>query len=443
MYNVKCIMYNENNRLNFTIIFLVILFISFKLNAQSIDSLLNEAYRNNPQLNSLKFKITASEFNMKSVNSLPPPTIGIEFNSLSFSKPNIWDDAVSQNFTISQMIPLGGKIGAMMNMAKTGSSMAMNDYEAYKVLLTSKIKMSYYTIWQFEKNIAIQKSYIALLNDLLKANETLVQTNKLNQGDVLMLQSEIANYETQLVILRNKKEAELSNINKLIGREINSKTFLAANDISIPKQVPDEQSLIEDLKVVNPSLKKMHSMIMMNRAEITANEKELIPDLMIGGMLMRMPKGMLVTTKSDPMMIGMGETEYMYGLMASITLPFAPWSRDKFDYKTEELQAKIKSIEAERLDMEREMIQKVHELCLKIKNTQELITLYSEKVLPLERSYLELQKTSFFNNNARLSSVIDAGKMILMNEMNLFMSMADYQMAVAELEMMVGKQILN
>lgn len=413
------------------------------INAQSIDSLLNEAYRNNPLLNSLQYKIKASEHNINSVNALPPPTIGIELNSLSFSKPNIWNDALSQNLTISQMIPLGGKIGAMVNMAKTGCSVAMNDYEAYKVLLSSKIKMSYYSIWQLDRNIGIQKQFIVLLKDLLKSNETLVQANKVNQGDVLMLKVEINNYETQLIILNNKKEAEISNLNKLIGRDINSKNISVADGINLLTRDLDEQSLIEDLKIINPSLKKMSSMAMMNRAEIVANDKELIPDLMIGGMLMRMPNGMTVTTKSDPMMIGMGKTEYMYGLMASVTLPFAPWSRAKYDEKTLELEAKIKSIEAEKLDMEREMIQKVHDLCLKLKNSKELISLYGGKVIPLEKDYLELQKTSFDNNNAKLSSVIDAGKMVLMMEMNLFMAQADYQMALAELEMMIGKQFSN
>jgi outer membrane protein, heavy metal efflux system len=432
MKNYKCIA---------TFVFFIITFLNVK--AQSIDSLLSEAYRNNPQLTSLKFKIKAADFSAESANALPPPTLAVDFNSLSFSKPNIWDDAISQNLTISQMIPLGGKIGAMVNMAKTGSLVAKSDYEAYKVFLTSKIKMSYYSVWQMDRNIEIRKKFIGLLNELLKSNESLYQTNRLSQGDILMLQSEIANYETQLVVQKNKKEAEVSNLNKLIGREISSKNIVVSSGINMQMYNINEQSLVDDLKVINPSLLKMNGMVMMNKAEITANEKELIPDLMVGGMLMRMPQGMLVTTKTDVMMLGMGKTEYMYGLMASVTLPFAPWSRGKYDAKTQELEAKIKSIEAEKLDMEREMIQKVHELCLKLKSTGELISLYNDKVIPLEKNYLELQKTSFFNNNAKLSSVIEADKMLLMNEMNLVMAQADYQMALADLEMMVGKQISN
>ncbi|MBA4317659.1 MAG: hypothetical protein C0412_04595 [Flavobacterium sp.] len=433
----------KGRSLLYTAFLLTLFFIFSNINAQSLDSLINEAVRNNPQLASYRFLIKATEHMVEGTKALPPPTLGLEFNSFNFSNPNIWDNSLSQNLSISQMFPLGGKIGAMVHMAKTGSTVAENNYEAYKVLLIGKIKMSYYSIWQFEKNIGIQKEFITLLNELFKSNESLYQTNKLSQGEILMLQSEIANYETQLIILKNKKEAEISNLNKLTGREIRSMNVSVDTEIYRKADKFNEQELMEDLKVINPSLKKMNGMVMMNKAEITANEKELIPDLMVQGMIMRMPKGMIVTTKSDPMMIGMGETEYMYGVMASITLPFMPWSRGKYDSKIEELGAKIKAIEAEKLDMERDMIQKVNELFLKLKNTQELIALYNDKVLPLEKKYSELQKTSFLNNNAKLGSVIDSYKMLLMNEMNLYMAKADYQMAIAELEMMVGKQFLN
>jgi len=38
-------------------------------------------------------------------------------------------------------------------------------------------------------------------------------------------------------------------------------------------------------------------MIEMNKAMITANNSELVPDLMLEGMIMRMPRGMILTSK--------------------------------------------------------------------------------------------------------------------------------------------------
>jgi len=93
----------------------------------------------------------------------------------------------------------------------------------------------------------------------------------------------------------------------------------------------------------------MGNMIEMNKAMIDANNRELIPDLMVQGMFMRMPQGMILTSKSDLSMLN-PKTETMYSLMFSINLPFAPWSINKYKAKEQELYAGISSIEYEKND---------------------------------------------------------------------------------------------
>jgi len=144
------------------------------------------------------------------------------------------------------------------------------------------------------------------------------------------------------------------------------------------------------LEEVNPSLKKMDNMIEMNLAMKNANDKELIPDLMVQGMIMRMPQGMILTAKSDLSML-MPQTEYMYSLMASITLPFAPWSVNKFKAKDEEILSGIKGIEYEKDDMYREMISGLKNALVKYKTSFDLIKLNSTYVIPLYNKQLKLK----------------------------------------------------
>ena len=121
MNSVKCKMYNYRFK-SVTMktlcksakyfLILALLFIP-EIKAQSIDSLINEAIKNNPKLKSLQFKITASEKRSESVNSLPAPNFGIEFSQVPTNSINILNRANSNNFSISQMFPLGGKLNAM------------------------------------------------------------------------------------------------------------------------------------------------------------------------------------------------------------------------------------------------------------------------------------------------------------------------------------------
>ena len=94
----------------------------------------------------------------------------------------------------------------------------------------------------------------------------------------------------------------------------------------------------------------------MNEAEITAANRELIPDVMVQATVMRMPNGMILTggPRSTEMIqqsargMAMQKTDWMYSIMASITLPFAPWSSDTHRQRRTKCDVTNLSIEAEK-----------------------------------------------------------------------------------------------
>lgn len=421
------------------LVIMIILFLMIEVKAQPIDSLIAEALKNNPQLKSLQYKINVSEKRSESVNTLPAPNFSVEFSQVPLSTIDIWNQSVSNNFSLSQMFPLGGKLNSMAEVERKNTLIEGNNYDIYKINLIASIKSSYYSIWLTERKIEIQKKNITLLKDLIKSIESSFYTNRLNQADLLTLQSEIASNETQLLIYEKEKEAQIYKLNKLLGRNLDSKDLYTIKEISTESTLI-ESKLEELLAESNPTLQKMNSMIEMNKAMIEANNRELIPDLMVQGMLMRMPRGMILTSKSDLLMLNT-KTETMYSLMFSINLPFAPWSINKFKRKEEELYAGIKSIEYEKNDMQREMISELKSMLVKFQTANDLLKLYSEKVIPIYNQAAESQLIAYQNNKATITTVIDSYRMLLMQEMNYYMSKADAQMSLAEIEMMVGKKI--
>lgn len=416
------------------------LLINSKLNAQSVDSLVAEAVKNNPQLKSLQYRIIASEKRTESVNTLPAPNLSVEFSQVPTNSINVINQSISNNFAISQMFPLGGKLNAMAEVERKNTLVEGNNYESYKVNLTAAVKMSYYTLWLIDKKTEVQKKNISFINDVIKSVESSYYTNKINQADVLTLQSEVASNETQLLILEKQKEAEIYKLNKLLGRNLDSKEVYAVNDFS-ENTLSDSQSKLEEvLGYTNPALKRMGNMIEMNKAMIDANNRELIPDLMVQGMLMRMPQGMILTSKSDLTMLD-PKTETMYSLMFSINLPFAPWSINKYKAKEEELYAGISSIELEKNDMLREMTSQLKTALVKYNTAVDLTKLYNDKVIPMYSKAAESQVSAFQNNRTGVTTVIDSYRMLLMQQMNYYMAKADTQMSLAEIEMMVGRRM--
>ncbi len=442
MKNLELINKNFQIRKNLSISVILTSFLIFMqtANAQSVDSLVNEAIANNPQLKALQYRINGSEFRSKSINNLPPPNVSVEFSQVPINEYDIVNQSLSNSIALSQMFPLGGKLSAMAEVENKNTLVEGNNFEVYKINLIAQVKMSYFTLWFNDRKIEIQKKNISLLSDFAKAIEVFYYTNRINQADVLTVQSEIASNETQLLILEKQREAEVYKLNKLLGRNLNSEDIFAQEKFEMDSLELKQEQLEELLTDSNPSLSKMNSMIEMNKAMITANNKELIPDLMVQGMLMRMPRGMILTSQSDMTMLD-PKTEVMYSLMFSINLPFAPWSIGKINYKEEELAAGINSIEEEKKDMQREMITKLKEALVKYKTANQLTELYDKKVIPLYTNAAESQIAAYQNRKTGITTVIDSYRMLLMQKMNYYMSKADVQMSLAEIEMMVGANL--
>lgn len=425
-------------------IILIIIFSFFENSfAQSVDSLINEAMLNNPYLKSIEQKIYSGQYRAESVDYLPPPSLGVQFDQIPIKEINIWNSAISNSLSLSQMFPLGGKLSAMNNVELQNVEVTKRDYDSYKINLIAQIKMQYYNIWQIERKLDVQQGTIDLLNNILSSVDVSYQVNRINQADLLTIKSEVASNNAQLVILKKQREAEIYKLNKLLGRKLNSNEIVIEKSIAEDSLTYSQDELETILIDSNPSLRKMGTMIEMNKAMVNANNSELVPDLMIEGMFMRMPQGMILTSQSDIGMIGMepASTEYMYSLMASITLPFVPWSSGKYSNKEEELLSDIKGIEYEKNNMQREMITELQTAFVKLKTAQELINLYTKEVIPSYEQAAESQLANYQNNRTNITTVIDSYRMLLMQRMNFYMAQADRQMAIAEIEMMVGKRL--
>jgi outer membrane protein TolC len=290
-----------------------------------------------------------------------------------------------------------------------------------------------------EHHAGLREDNINILNDLLSSAENAYKVNRASYSEVLLLRAELASYETDLNVLNNQAKSEVFTMNNLLGRDISDTNIEVKHEWKIDTLVQSEKELEDILLNNNPSIKKMGSMIRMNELEVYANNKELIPDIMVQGMVMRMPRGMILTTKSDPMMMdGLGQTEYMYSLMASVTLPFMPWSSGRISSKEEELQADISGLSMEKKNMQGEMIAQLNGAFTKLESQREQARLYENEVLPLYRHAFEAQLGEYRNNRLSINSLLETMRTILNKEEALAEVKMNYEMTLADIYMMVG-----
>lgn len=431
-----------------TYIWKILLLLGFVVfaHSQSVDSLVQEALKNNPQLKSFEYQIQATGFLANAAGALPAPTVGLEFSQIPTNSINLLNGANANNLSISQMFMLGGKLSAMSEVEKKRGNVLEQNRGSLEVQLRAKIKMNYFRLWLFDRQIEVQQRTISLLEELAKFMVPHVQTNRMRQADLLTIQAEVSSEKAKLMSMRSDRVTVQNTIHSLLGRDDFSTVIFTDSTLSTGPTIISAFPLVEKVKRANPSLLAMDKMKEMNESMIVSADKDLIPDVMIQAMVMRMPNGMLLTggarsafaIQQSAMGMPMQETNWMYSIMASFTLPFAPWSAERATGKADEMRATNSSIDAEKNAMQREMLTTLQSAINKFHTADSLSQLYSSTIIPLIREAAEAQTIAYQTGQVPISTVLDARRMELMKQYDYFMSVIDRQMALTEIEMMVG-----
>jgi len=427
-----------------------ILLLAAVTRAQPVDSLVNEAMTNYPGLKSFDYQVQAAEFRADAVQALPPPTLGLEFSQIPTNSFDVVNGAISNNFSVSQMFMLGGKLSNMGDVEKKRGRVLEQNRASFAVQLRAKVKMAYFRLWLLDRQIEVQESTLRLLEDLAQSMQSRVLTNRMRQADLLTVQAEVAAERARLTSMHTKRVSAQNELLSLMGRDAGSPTIVTDSVITPGNLVISEAQLEDRVRQLNPVLAGMDRMKEMNESEIAAANSTLSPDLMIQAMVMRMPNGMILTAgerssyaiQQSAMGMPMGQTDWMYSVMASITLPFVPWSAERSSSREEEYLAMNASIDAEKNAMQREMLSQLRSSTVEFRTADSLAREYSNSILPLMREAAEAQTVAYQTGQVPISTVLDARRMELMKRDDYLMVLVDREMALAEIEMMVGGPLI-
>ena len=96
------------------------------------------------------------------------------------------------------------------------------------------------------------------------------------------------------------------------------------------------------------------------------------------------------------------------------------------------------SIEAEKNAMQREMIAALRSALNRYSTADSLAGQYQSEILPLTHQSAEAQTVSYQTGQVPITTVLDSRRMELMKQDDYLMVLMDRQMALVEIEMMVG-----
>ena len=150
-------------------------------------------------------------------------------------------------------------------------ALQQNEVDIYKRELVRDIKQSYYAILMAEKAIRIYQSTLALVNENLRLNQSLLANGKGLPAYVSRAETEVQQVETQLSNAKNEKQKAIAWFNALLNKDINESVMIAdlkladAGNTSMFDQA-DNISAREELKQMNIMKDIQYNSLKLNKA---------------------------------------------------------------------------------------------------------------------------------------------------------------------------------
>ncbi|CAL66303.1 MULTISPECIES: TolC family protein [Christiangramia] len=257
------------------IIVIITLLIFTQSRGQDLQSYLQEAEINNPEIQAFELRYDIAEEKVNEVNTLPNTEVS---GGYFVSEPETRTGAQSVRFSARQMIPWFGTITARENYASALADAEYIEVAIAKRKLKLAVSQSYYRLYAIEAKQRVLEENIELLDTYERLALTSLEVGNASAVDVLRLQIRQNELVEKKEVLEQDFLAEQSEFNNRLNREEGEQVVVYD---SVP--LPSEDFIISVDNLNNhPELLKYDELYESVELAEVLNQKESLPDLGFG-----------------------------------------------------------------------------------------------------------------------------------------------------------------
>jgi outer membrane protein TolC len=390
-----------------------------------LDDVVREALAKNPAVQAGAHTAAAERAKVSQAKAFPDPTLGIGWmgNIQPFSVQT-GDPSSYRSISAMQMLPFPGKRNLRGRIASKEADAGQWDLEAVRRRVTADVKAAYYEYWYYGKAIQTTQKNKDLLIKLSQITEARYRVGKGMQADVLRSQVEISMLLQKLTTMEQQRATAQVRLNTLLARDPETPLPPAAD---ISSQTPLNYSLEDLYKLArenDPEYRRMEKMVERNQLAINLAQKDYSPDLSVGYMYQQRP------IMPD-----------MHGVTFTVNLPVFYKNKQREEVR----QAKEEELSAAsaRDNRQNELYFDLKQNYLAAKASDNLLKLFSQGVVPQSSLALESSMSAYQVGNVDFLTVIGNFTTVLNYETDYYRELANYQTALARMEVLVGVDLTN
>ncbi len=289
--------------------------------------------------------------------------------------------------------------------------------------LIARLKQAYYDLFLAHKAIQIHHEQIDLLTQFLEIAVAKFRTGKGTQVDVLKAQVELSTLHQQLPVLEQRRETAQANVNTLLNRDPRTPLGLPQE----PRAERFDKDLDELFRMAadaRPEVKAAGLAVQRNEQTRALAHRQYYPDVTVA------------VQRFQNFQATDG-----FGAIMAINLPFAFWTKPKYDAGVQEASAAVAAARADLQTLENQTRFQIRDVLAKVRASWEVTVLYRTTVLPQAEESLASARAGYRTGRTDFLNLIEADRALRDFQLAYYRALVDREARLAELEQIVGTDL--
>ncbi|SFD86493.1 TolC family protein [Nitrosomonas sp. Nm166] len=389
-------------------------------------TLITEALQNNPEIQAAHQEREAAQQRISPAEALDDPILeaGV-INAPLASSPFNREDMTMKMIGLSQRLPFPGKRGLRKDVATKDAEAIEHGYQETVNRVIRDLKFAYFDLGLTLEMAKLVEKNKLILEGFLHLAEEHYKVGLGSQADALKAQTQVSRMQDELLRLARERPVIEAELIRALGRHASAAALIPAPP-HIHEQLLNLESLREAAFAQRPQLLALQSLITRSEKSIDLARRAYYPDLDV-----RFSYG-----QRDNMLDGTRRDD-MVSMTIAINLPV--WRGNKIEPRIMESQAMREQAlnlhQAQRNELAAQLRQQV----AVTEQNHKSARLYQTTILPQARLTVESALGAYRVNQIDFLTLLDNQMTVFNYEISLVTAMANYNKALAEIDLLTGK----
>ena len=384
-------------------------------------TLIEEALQHNPELVTKQAQVDAMVERIPQSNSLDDPELTIRL----WNTPNSLDVTRSDRtiYGLAQQFPFPGTLSRQESIAEKVAEQAGQRLAGKKREIIAAVKVAYHEWLYVYQALEIHHQEAMRLKQFFEAAKAKFRVGKGTQVDVLKAQVEQSKWFQHLPVLEQQKETAQAHLNTILNREPQAPLGAPVQSVREPMTF-SLKPLQEQALQQRPEVREATLAVEQQNSAIKLAELQTYPHLRVE--VQRWQN----RNANDG-----------FGGIVSINLPFAFWTKPKYEAGVREAIAQKQVARFKKRAVENQTRFQVQDLIAQLTAKQTILTLYTTTVLPQAKLTVKAAVAGYRTDRTDFLDMISADRALLAYQLEYVRTAADWEQLLARLEQVIGAEL--